>query len=281
VIFPTSSIAGEDATRTLTHIQLSSINSESTKDAKVILVRCHKDRWQACCHFEEEKGSVDTTLDNSVTNQRSAPQASVYSMHDQPPNSAASMAPEDHDSSANAVNNTSALTDSTIEKLINTIERLVTGVEDLTLAVEDRRKPEESACVAINKLTASLDKTPRDAQADGQSDFDGVTDHHDSKASTEYDLGINTPSTVQDVGETNWISDSSDHDEDSATVLRSMPRTTVSAFDAYVAWARTQENCVVFDLAPRGSNFSSQRVDDGASLRDLHPKPPLQQVKDT
>jgi hypothetical protein len=137
------------------------------------------------------------------------------------------LAPEKNNNATNGVNNTSIPTNSTIEKLINTIERLVIGVEKLTLAVEDRREPEKSHCAANDYPTTSLGEILRDAQAEVESDVDGVANHHDSKTSTGYDLGINTPSTVQDVLETDSISDFSDHDESIATALRSMPRTTV------------------------------------------------------
>jgi hypothetical protein len=96
-------------------IQISSINTDSTNNDKVILVHCRKGLWQACCHFEEAGSSANNPpIDSSVV-QHSAPQSLVGSMSDQTPRCAVSTGPEVYDNSANG-NDTSSPADSTTEK---------------------------------------------------------------------------------------------------------------------------------------------------------------------
>jgi hypothetical protein len=64
-------------------IRLEDAGHESTEDTKVILLRCLKGRWQACCYFENGKGSVDTSPVDLSSDQSSAPQSSIDSMHNQ------------------------------------------------------------------------------------------------------------------------------------------------------------------------------------------------------
>jgi len=106
-----------------------------------------------------------------------------------------STTPKHLDNSVDGVNNTSSAIESTIEKLANTLERLVTGVENIALAIDARQTSEGSLRIAIDSLMVSLDKV---AQKQTRRPPYKTTDNHGSKASTEYDLRVNTPSTVQD-----------------------------------------------------------------------------------
>jgi hypothetical protein len=73
---------------------------------------------------------------------------------------------------------------------------LVTGMENLTLAAETRKTSDEGLIVAIDKLTASLNKA---TQAQTRPSLDRVTEKSGSEASTEYDFDLHTPSTMQNV----------------------------------------------------------------------------------
>lgn len=179
------------------NIQLEETGQESTEDTKVILLRCLKNRWQACCYFEEGIGSVNTSTVDLSSDQSSAPQSSDNSMHNQLSDSTTAKASEKYDNAINEVNKIFTSPEFTNERLANTLERLATGVENVALAIEAREKSEERLYVAIDKLTASLDKATQAAQAQPQRSFDVAINNYGTRTSTENDPGFNTPSTVQ------------------------------------------------------------------------------------
>lgn len=179
-------------------IKPAQLSSDSTQDAKVVLLRSHKGRWQACCYFGEEGGSAGTPHDDSSTDQHSSSQSSTNSMRDRTSGHAGSRALQEQGNCINGVNNTSAPVELTSERLLNNLERLVSSVETLALAVETRKASEEKLYVAIDNLTATLDKTNQYAQASTQNSLGTTAKNHDSTTSTEYGTGLDTPSTVQD-----------------------------------------------------------------------------------
>jgi hypothetical protein len=191
------------------NIQQVQLSYDIAKDAKIILLRCLEGRWQACCHFEEARRSANTALVDLSKDQRPVAHLSIDSSHAQRPDLTATMSPE-HNALADGVSNTSATVDPTTENLINTLERLASGVENLTLAVEARKSSENSLHVAIDKLIASLDKAAHDQT---EHPLDEATNNYGSRASTEYDPGLNTPSTVQDTVTAESVSNLEDCDD--------------------------------------------------------------------
>lgn len=184
-------------------IKPAQLSGDSAQDAKVILLRCHRGRWQACCYFGEGGGSAGTPGDDLSANQGSAPQSSADSMADQASGCVASMPTKQSDESVNGVNNTSTPVNSAIEKLANTLERLTTSVEKIALAVEARETREGGRHVVTDGLMASLNKV---AQDQTRSSPDEATNNCDSRTSTDYGLGLNTPSSGQDDGMTQSLS---------------------------------------------------------------------------
>lgn len=180
------------------NIKPAQLSSDSTQDAKAVLLRCHKGRWQACCYFGEEGGSAGILHDDSSTDKHSSSQSSTNSMRDQTSGHAGSRALQEQGNCINGVNNTSTPVDLTSERLLNNLERLVSSVETLALAVETRKASEEKLYVAIDNLTATLDKTNQYAQTSTQNSLGSTANNHDSTTSTEYGTGLDTPSTVQD-----------------------------------------------------------------------------------
>lgn len=164
---------------------------------KVILLRCFKDRWQACCYFEEENGSVNTSPVDLSADQPPAPQSSVDSINNQLRDSTAPKTWKNLDDTANEINNTAAV-DSTTAKLVSTLQKLVTGVERLTLVVETRNAYDKKNLRAVvNGLKVLLDRAPLTAHAKVECDLNKATNESASEADTEYDIALNTPSTMQ------------------------------------------------------------------------------------
>ncbi|KAH0290038.1 hypothetical protein M436DRAFT_61685 [Aureobasidium namibiae CBS 147.97] len=199
-------------------IKPAQVSGDSALDAKVILLRCHNRRWQACCYFGKNGSSVSAPPEGSSPNQRSAPQSSATSMGDQTSSGEAATTPEKHDNSTNDVNGTSSTIELTIGKLTNTLEGLVTAVEKIALAVDARQKSEGSLRTAIESLMLPLDKV---AQKQARRSPHETTDKHDSKTSTEYDLRVNTPSTVRDTVTAESVSSLDDCGSDLASASHS------------------------------------------------------------
>jgi hypothetical protein len=175
-------------------------NCNATKDSKVILVRRGEDVWQACCHFEKEKSSVNTPLASSSTDQHSTSQSSVDSIYDQKGDCNTSVISGKHNNSAGEASDVSTPVDLGSEKLVNTLERLISGVENLSYDLKEHTASNKSLQNAVTELIAQSARPAGTTEAEAGSDLDGVTNHPGSRTSTEYDLGLNTPSTVQDVG---------------------------------------------------------------------------------
>lgn len=191
-------------------------SSDSAQDAKVVLLRRHKDRWQACCYYGQESSSTTNHHDDSSTDQHSALQSSGTGMHGQTSDAEATITRGEHDQSANGVNNTSTSVDSIIEKLVNTLESLVTGVGEIALAIETQKTSEGSFRDAVDNLMASIDKITQDQTQQ-------CSEEHSSKTSTEYDLGFNTPSTLQDVDIAESVSGLEDCDDTLDSASHSNP----------------------------------------------------------
>lgn len=192
------------------NIEPARLSGVAPPDAKIILVRCHKDRWQACCYFGEKSSSDGTSRDGWSGNNHSAQQSSVNGKGDQTPGCMSSTTPENFDNSTNGADNTSTAVHSTLEKLANILERLVTGVEKIAFAVDALNTSGGNLRIAVDDIIASLDKI---AHHQSPLSPDQIPNDDGSWTSTKYDFGLDTPSSMQDAGTAESLPDNGAFDD--------------------------------------------------------------------
>ena len=106
--------------------------------------------------------------------------------------------------------------------LILELEELITTIRYMNRTIETRNSSDESLYLVIDRLIVSLVNA---TQAQTKQSLDKATDNNRSKISTEYDLGLDTPSTVQDDGTAESVSGLDDCD---ASVVSISPSFTAS-----------------------------------------------------
>jgi hypothetical protein len=179
----------------------------SASNAKVIILRENRDRWQACCHFEGEQSSNNTPPVDRLTDQCSASPPFVGSVHNQRSDSTNPKVSEKRNDADSEINNTFTALNSTHDKLVDTLEKLVTAVEGLVIAVQTRNVcDKKELCAAICNLTVPVDRAPGAGLAEPENNVNEFINHYASETSTEHDLTPNTPSAMQDTGATESLS---------------------------------------------------------------------------
>lgn len=161
------------------------VNYDTTQDAKVILLRCMNDRWEAYCHFEGAKNSAHNPLPPILN----VAMISLCDRIDRTRVATPLKVSGRVNNGEDATTDTSGHDDSLNEKLVETLERLISSVEDLAAAVKTRSISETNLCTAMDKLSASLNKT---TQAQTQTQIQAQVHDPLAQATKDHGIDINT-----------------------------------------------------------------------------------------
>ena len=191
-------------------IKPASINTKSGKDAKILLVRCIKGRWQACCHFEEARTFVDTLAISSAA-KHSPRQPSIKKKRDQRTVSAAPAVLKKHNSAALGVEKPLDGLDSATEFAVNVLNECVSELQNILLAAQ-READYKDLRLSIDKMTASFNELAR-AYAQPHLALDKLPKYCGSNisTSTKHDLSTKPSSPVQKARAMRVVSDLDSH----------------------------------------------------------------------